>query len=141
LAETIGGSCLVAACAGSLRASGSPRVADLTAMAGCLISCTALVLATCLRLSLRRPNRADLRGHRDTPAPPATMAVYSVQLATMTTLVGLLFSLTAHENATGACVLLATALATLGGVSIARSLRRWDDPAVRSKVVSAVSNG
>lgn len=141
LAETIGGSCLVAACAGSLRASGSPRLADLAAMAGCLVSCTTLVLATCLRLSLYRPNRADLRGHRDTPAPPATMAVYSVRLATITTLVGLLFALMAHENATGACVVLASSLATLSGVSIARSVRRWDDPAVRSKVVSAVSNG
>ena len=141
LAETIGGSCLVAAFAGSLRASGSPRLADLAAMAGCLVSCTALVLATCLRLSLRRPNRADLRGHRDTPAPPATMAVYSVRLATITTLVGLLFSLAAHENATGASLVLAGALATLGGLSIARSLRRWDDPAVRSRVVAAVSNG
>ena len=72
--------------------------ADVVAMACCLVSCTAVVLATCLRLSIRTPHRADLRGHRDTPAPPAAMAVYSVRLATVTTLIGLLFALAAHEQ-------------------------------------------
>jgi len=141
LAETIVGSCLVAAVAGVLRATDPPTVADVTAMAGCLLSCSAIVLATCLRLSIRRPNRADLRGHRDTPAPPAAMAVYSVRLATVTTFVGLLFSLAAHQQAWAACVLLASGLIALSGLSIAHSLRRWDDPVVRSRVVAAVSNG
>jgi hypothetical protein len=141
LAETIGGSCLVAALAGSVRAAGSPNAADVAAMAGCLISCTALVLATCLRVSLRRPGRAELLGHRDTPAPPAAMAVYSVRLATVTTLVGLLFSLAAHENEWLACVVLSFALVALSGVSVIRSVRRWDDVRVRARVVAAVSNG
>jgi hypothetical protein len=141
LAETIVGSCLVAAIAGVLRATDPPTVADIVAMAGCLLSCSAIVLATCLRLSIRRPKRADLRGHRDTPAPPAAMAVYSVRLATVTTLVGLLFSLAAHEQAWEPCVLLATGLISLSGLSVAHSVRRWDDPAVRSRVVAAVSNG
>jgi hypothetical protein len=141
LAETIGVSCVVAAIAGSVRAQGRPTVADLTAMGGCLLSCAAIVLATCLRLSLSRPGRADLRGHRDTPAPPAAMAVYSARLATITTLVGLLFSVAAHQGAWQACLLLAVALLVVSGLSIATSVRRWDDPLVRSRVVAAVSDG
>jgi hypothetical protein len=141
LAETIGGSCLIAAVAGSVRATGAPTFANLTAVAGCLLSCTAMVLATCLQLSVDRPNRADLRGRRDTPAPPAAMAVYSVRLATATTLVGLLFSLAAHQNAWQACVLLTAGLVALSGLSIARSVRQWDDPGTRARVVAAVANG
>jgi hypothetical protein len=141
LAETIGGSCLVAAVAGSVRASSSPTFANLTAVAGCLLSCTAMVLATCLQLSVDRPNRADLRGRRDTPAPPAAMAVYSVRLATATTLVGLLFSLAAHQNAWQACVLLTAGLVALSALSITRSVRQWDDPGTRARVVAAVANG
>jgi hypothetical protein len=141
LGETIGGSCLVAAIAGSVRAAGPITVADLVAMACCLASCTAVVLATCLRLSIRTPHRADLRGHRDTPAPPAAMAVYSVRLATVTTLIGLLFALSAHERSLYACLVLASGLVSLSGLSIAQSFRRWDDPLVRSRVVAAVSNG
>jgi hypothetical protein len=94
-----------------------------------------------LRLSIRRPKRADLQGHRDTPAPPAAMAVYSVRLATVTTLVGLLFSLAAHEQAWRPSLLLATGLISLSGLSVAQSVRQWDDPAVRSRVVAAVSHG
>ncbi|HEY5049389.1 MAG TPA: hypothetical protein VII50_00705 [Acidothermaceae bacterium] len=141
LGETIGGSCLVAAIAGSVRAAGPRTAADLVAMACCLVSCTAVVLATCLRLSIRTPHRAELRGHRDTPAPPAAMAVYSVRLATVTTLIGLLFSLAAHEQSFAACLVLASGLIALSGLSIAQSFRRWDDPSVRSRIVAAVSNG
>jgi hypothetical protein len=140
LTETIGGSCVMAAIAGSVRA-GPLAVVDVTALACCLVSCCAIVVATCLRLSIRRPNRAELRGHRDTPAPPAAMAVYSVRLATITALVGLLFSLAAHQHLWFACLVLASAFVAISGVSIARSFRRWDDPVVRSRVVAAVSNG
>ena len=141
LGETIGGSCLVAAIAGSVRAAGPVTAADLVAMACCLVSCTAVVLATCLRLSIRTPHRADLRGHRDTPAPPAAMAVYSVRLATLTTLIGLLFALAAHERSFASALVLASGLVALSGLSMAQSFRRWDDPSVRSRVVAAVSNG
>ncbi len=117
-------------------------VADLVAMACCLVSCTARrPVATCLRLSIRTPHRADLRGHRDTPAPPAAMAVYSVRLATVTTLIGLLFSLAAHERSFASALVLASGLVALSGLSMAQSFRRWDDPSVRSRVVAAVSNG
>ncbi|HEY0871590.1 MAG TPA: hypothetical protein VGD55_14425, partial [Acidothermaceae bacterium] len=86
-------------------------------------------------------SRAELRGHRDTPAPPASMAIYSVRLATITTLVGLLFSLAAHQHLWFGALVLASGFVAISGVSIARSFRRWDDPVVRSRVVAAVSNG
>jgi hypothetical protein len=69
------------------------------------------------------------------------MAVYSVRLATVTTLIGLLFSLSAHEQSFAACLVLAAGLIALSGLSIAQSFRRWDDPSVRSRIVAAVSNG
>jgi hypothetical protein len=69
------------------------------------------------------------------------MAVYSVRLATATTLVGLLFSLAAHQNAWQACVLLTAGLVALSALSITRSVRQWDDPGTRARVVAAVANG
>jgi hypothetical protein len=69
------------------------------------------------------------------------MAVYSVRLATVTTLVGLLFSVAAHQQSFYACLVLGSGLVALSGLSIAQSFRRWDDPSVRSRVVAAVSNG
>jgi hypothetical protein len=140
LAETIGGSCALAALAGGLRA-GLPSLAELLAMIGSVVTCSMIVLATCLRLSLRRPGRADLRGSRDTPAPPAAMAVYSVRLATLTTLVGLVFSIAAHRGQWLPSVVLTGALAVISGVAIMGVIRRWDDPAVRSRVVAAIAYG
>ncbi len=141
LAETITASGLVAALAGSLRAQHPPTAADLAALLGCVVSCSAVVLATCVHVSLAHPRHALLRGGRDTPAPPAAMAVYSVRLATVTTLIGLLFGGVAHAGNWTVAVMLAVAMATLSGVSLARSVRTWEDPVKRAQVVAAVSSG
>jgi len=141
LAETIAASGLIAALAGSLRAEHPPTAADLAALLGCVVSCSAVVLATCVHVSLAHPRHALLRGSRDTPAPPAAMAVYSVRLATVTTLIGLLFGGVAHAGSWSVAVVLAVALTTLSGVSLARSVRGWDDPVKRAEVVAAVSSG
>jgi hypothetical protein len=55
--------------------------------------------------------------------------------------VGLLFSLAAHQNAWQACVLLTAGLLALSALSITRSVRQWDDPGTRARVVAAVANG
>lgn len=141
LAETITGSGLIAAIAGSLRAEHPPTLADLAALLGCVVSCSAVVLATCMHVSLAHPRHALLRGGRDTPAPPAAMAVYSARLATVTTLIGLLFGGIAHVGSVSVAVLLTVGLTTLSGVSLARSVRSWDDPRKRAHVVAAVSSG
>jgi hypothetical protein len=141
LAETIVGSALLAAIAGSLRAQGSPSLADVAALLGCVLSCALVVLATCVRLSLMRPGRAELRGHRDTPAPPAAMAIYSIRLATITTLIGLVFGQAARLDSWLVPVVFTGALAALAGLSLARSVRRWDDPGTRATVTAAVASG
>jgi hypothetical protein len=63
----------------------APSGAEALALAGSVMGCTLLVVASCARLSVLRPHKADLRGPRDTPAPPVTMAVYSLRLALVTT--------------------------------------------------------
>jgi hypothetical protein len=141
LAETITVSGLIAALAGSLRAEHAPTLADVVALVGCVVSCSAVVLATCVHVSLAHPRHALLRGGRDTPAPPAAMAVYSVRLATVTTLIGLLFGGVAHVGTAGVAALLTIGLTTLSGVSLLRSVRSWDDPRKRAHVVAAVSSG
>ena len=141
LGETVVGSALIAAIAGSLRTQGSPTAADVAALLGCVVSCTMFVLATCARLSLTRPGRAELRGNRDTPAPPAAMAVYSIRLATVTTLIGLVFGQAARLDSWLVPAVFTTAITVLSGLSLARSLRRWDDSASRAAVVAAVSSG
>jgi hypothetical protein len=141
LAETIVGSALVAAVAGSLRTVDTPSVADAAALLGCIASCAAVVLATCVHISLRRPGRAELRGSRDTPAPPAAMAVYSVRLATMTTLIGLTFGEAARLGSWQVPAVFTAALVVLSGLSVLRNMREWDTPQARSTVVAAVSNG
>jgi hypothetical protein len=141
LAETITVSGVIAALAGSLRAERPPTLADLAALVGCVVSCSAVVLATCVHVSLAHPRNALLRSSRDTPAPPAAMAVYSARLATVTTLIGLLFGGVAHVGSASVAALLTIALTTLSGVSLLRSMRSWDDPRKRAHVVAAVSSG
>ena len=68
----------IAVLAGSLRAEGTTA---LLATVSCAVSALIWVTATCMRLSITRPHRAELRDARDTPAPPGAMAVYSVRLA------------------------------------------------------------
>jgi hypothetical protein len=141
LVETVGGSCLFAAAVGALHAAGRPTASDLVSLVGGACACTAVVVATCVHVSVHRPGRAELRGNRDTPAPPAAMAVYSARLATVTTLLGLVFGTTAREAAWQLPAVFAVALVTLSGVSIVRTMRQYDDPFVRARVVAAVSSG
>jgi hypothetical protein len=141
LAETIAASGLIAAIAGSLRAEHAPTPAELAALLGCVVACSAVVLATCVHVSLAHPRHALLRGGRDTPAPPAAMAVYSARLATVTTLIGLVFGGVAHVGSASGAVLLTIGLTTLSGVSLARSVRSWDDPRKRAQIDAAVSSG
>jgi hypothetical protein len=141
LVETVAGSALFAALVGALHAPGRPTASDLVSLVGGALACAAVVVATCLHVSVHRPGRAELRSSRDTPAPPAAMAVYSARLATITTLLGLVFGISAHEATWPIPALFAVALVTMGVVSIGHTMRQYDDPATRAKVVAAVSSG
>ena len=125
----------------TVRAPATPTAAELTALVGSIVSCTAIVVASCMRLSVERPHRADLRGPRDAPAPPATMAVYSLRLALSTTTLGLLFSAAAVSGLWPVSVVLA-GFALGGAVMSLRSTgMSWRDEAIRARVVFVVSSG
>ena len=140
-AETSVGAVVVALLIASLRAPGVPTLAALVALLGSLIACSLLVVATCLHLSVRYPHRADLRGTRDVPAPPGTMAVYSLRLATSTTLLGLAFVGAAASGVWQVGAALALASVAVSCLSLRRSFSAWEDSFVRFGVVSTVASG
>jgi hypothetical protein len=119
----------------------APSGAEALALAGSVMGCTLLVVASCARLSVLRPHKADLRGPRDTPAPPVTMAVYSLRLALVTTWPGLLF---AGAGASGSSRIALTVLVLVVAVAV-RSLlvtmRIWNGADRRSLVVNTVAYG
>lgn len=138
--ESVALAVAAAVVAGSLRA-GWPDALAVSAVALSAISCALLVTSTCMHLSVARPHRAELRGPRDTPAPPGTMALYSVRLATTTTLVGLVFAMGTIARSWPTVVLMTAASLLLAARSWHRTRRSWDDPRVRAHVVATVAAG
>ncbi len=121
----------------SLRA-GAPSVAELSAVAAAAVVVAVQVVSASLRWSVRRPFPVDLRSARATPAPPLVMVGYSARLALSTTLVGLVFAGLGRLSWEWP-VLVATPMLLLSLWRLARTGRRWADPGVRSRVVTAVA--
>ncbi len=130
---------VVVACA--WRANAAPTPAQLAAVLGCAVSCTLLVTSTALHLSVSRPHRADLQGPRDTPAPPGSMALYSLRLAATTTFLGLLFAALSLTGDPVPPVLLALGLVLWSAWSWRRTAARWRDPVARGRVIATVAAG
>jgi hypothetical protein len=139
--EVIGGAVILVLVGSALRASSRPDLVDVASAVGASVGCTAVVVATCMRLSVTRPHRAELRGPRDTPAPPGSMALYSVRLATVTTLCGLVFSLATYGRSLTVPLLMTTALLAWAAVSWSRTKRLWRQPETRARVVATVASG
>ena len=144
-AQVVAEACLVAisitVLAGSLRAGRLPTTAEAAAMACCAVVALLRVVAFCMEWSVSRPHRADLRGPRDTPAPPGVMAAYSVRLAVSTTLVAVFFSALAEVASWEWPVLFAVPFVLLSLRRLARASSRWQDAFVRSRVVTTVASG
>lgn len=144
-AQVVAEACLVAIAvtlaAGSLRADRVPTAAEAVAILACAGTTLLRVLATCMDLSVTRPHRADLRGPRDTPAPPGAMAAYSVRLAVTATLTGMFFSALSGLADWRWAAALALPLGLLSLRRLLSSARKWSDPAVRSRVVATVASG
>lgn len=141
LAETVLAAVAVAAVAGSLRSPGTPTAAQVTAILASALACSALVVAGGMRMSTRRPHRADLRGPRDAVAPPGALAVASARLALPAAFVGILLGSASQTGVWWWPPLLATPVLLLALLSIMRSLRRYDDPFVRARIVQTVAAG
>ena len=139
--EVVGGSVVLVLLGASVRASSPPDLLDLLCAVGATLSCLVLVVATCLRLSVTRPHRAELRSARDTPAPPGTMAVYSARLASVTTLLGLLFSVATFGSSYLVPVAITIGALAWSAASWSRTQRLWADPAQRARVVATVASG
>ncbi|HEU0131924.1 MAG TPA: hypothetical protein VFQ85_13120, partial [Mycobacteriales bacterium] len=132
---------LLAVGAGLLRVQGRPTAAHLVGLVSAVAATVVSVVGTSLRLSVTRPHRADLRGRRDTPAPPGTMAVYSVRMAAQTTVAGLLVAGAAATGVWWFPAAVALPVLLLGARSAAVAARGWRDPARRAFVAVTVAAG
>ena len=141
LGETVLAASVVGALTASLRAPGTPSSAQLTALLASAVACTAVVVALALRLSVRRPHRAELRGPRDAVAPPGALAVASVILATSTAVVGAVLAASAELGRWWLPPALALPVLAACGASLVRTARTWGDPVQRARVVQVVSAG
>lgn len=141
LTETVGAGVVIALVTGSLRSPGSPTGTQLVAMGASSVACAALVIATCMSLSVRRPHRADLRGPRDAVAPPGALAAASARLALPAGLVGLMLEGASQPGVWWIPPLLATPVIVLSLLWLRRSLASYGDPLVRSRVVQRVASG
>jgi len=120
---------------------GGATAAEVSGLLSAVVGDDRLGVGSALRLSVERPHRAELRGRRDTPAPPGTMAVYSVRMAMQTT-----FRRTVRRRARrrAACVAPAARRAADRAARAAFGADRrggWRDPARRARVVSVVAAG
>jgi hypothetical protein len=109
------------------RAPGAPTASEAGAIAVATLVCTSSVLATCLRLSVHHPHRADLRGPRDAPAPPAAMLVASLSLALSTTVLSM--------------ILVGLVLSTRPVLALRREATRFCEPVTRARIVTTVAAG
>ncbi len=141
LAEAVLAAVAVTVLAGAVRAPGTPTAAELVAILGSAATCTAVVLATGLHLSVRRPHRADLRTSRDAIAPPGALVVASIRLTAPTTAVGIALGAATVGDHPWLPPLVALPVLWLCAASLRRSLRAWGDPVVRARVVQVVSAG
>ena len=94
-----------------------------------------------MRWSITRPFSVDLRGARATPAPPVVMANYSARLALITTVTGLIFSGLTTVDDVRYSVAVTVILLIWSDWRLERAAQRWEDPVIRSRVVSVVAGG
>lgn len=141
VAEVCAGAVAVTILAGALRSGRWPTPAELAAILSCSAVVVARVVAVCMELSVLHPHRADLRGPRDTPAPPGVMAAYSARLAVSTTLLGVLFSGLSELESWQWPAAVAVPLVLLSVRRIVRCARLWRSATVRSRVATTVAIG
>ena len=139
--ETVLAGVALAVISGSVRAVGTPTLPDVTAILASAVTCCLLVVAVCLSCSVRRPHRADLVGPRDAVAPPVALVLASARLALPAALLGLVLEGAAQSGLAWLPAVLALPVAVLSARWIWLSLRRYDDPAVRSRIIQVVAAG
>lgn len=141
LTETVFAGVVIAAVAGSLRSPGSPTAGEVVGIIASGLTCTAVVVATGMANSVRRPHRADLAGPRDAVAPPGALTLASAKLALPSALVGFAVEQTVRADVWWGPFAIAVPVGLLCWWSLARSFRRWSKPVIRARIVQTVSAG
>lgn len=140
-AETVALGVVLVALIGSLRAQGQPTVTEAVAIVASGLTCCALVVALCLSASVRRPHRADLDGPRDAVAPPGALMLASARLAGPAAALGMTLEVAASADRWWLPLAVAGPVAAGAAAWIVLSLKRYDDPLRRSRIVQTVSAG
>ena len=133
--------CALTLLGGASRSKGPLTLTDVTTLVATVAACTGSVVAASLRLSVRRPHRAQMSGPRDTPVPPGSMAVYSARLAASTTLVALVVVAGGQSELWWAPLALASCITVISMLSVRRTVREFETPLVRTTVLTTVANG
>jgi hypothetical protein len=141
VAETSLACVLLAVGAALLRADSDPTRAQVVGLVSAVVATTVSVVGTSMRLSVERPHRADLRGRRDTPAPPGTMAVYSARMAAQTTFAGLWVAGASATRAAWLPAVAALPIVLLGLRSLVSAARTWANATNRARVTLTVASG
>jgi hypothetical protein len=141
LVETVAGAIVVVLAVGTLRSPGVPTAAQLTAIASAAIACGAVVVATCMAMSVDRPYRADLNGPRDAVAPPGALALASMRLALPAGLIGILLGGSAQSGIWWLPPVVATPLVAVSLLWLRQSLSSYGDVQVRARIVQTVASG
>lgn len=123
----------------ALRAGGLPTSAELSAVLATVVVVSLQVVARSMQWSVRRPYAMDLRSARGTPAPPFAMFTYSGWLAFSSTMTGLVFGLTARAADPSWAIVMAVPFVLAAVRRILISLREWNEPERRARVVATVS--
>ena len=135
-----GGSSAMVVLLASLRAE-TPSSAEVVATLTAVVVATAQVVSRCAMWSVGRPYAADLRRGRDTPAPPASMAGYSVRLSAATTVGALLIGVGITVERPSLSVGIGAALLLVSALRLRRVFAKHRLLAVRSLVAATVSGG
>lgn len=121
--------------------TGPPTPAQVAALLGGAAATAAWVVVTCLRWSVVHPHQADLRGGRDTPAPPGVMISYSLRLALTAGAIGLLMVAAAQLQATRLAASVVAVVLVASAVRWYRTRRVWSRPEVRARTLLTVAMG
>jgi hypothetical protein len=140
LGEICLGAAVIAVTAASVRAPLTPTTSQLAAVLAATIATSGHVVARCATWSVHRPYAASLREVRDQPAPPGAMAGYAARLALGTTMLGIVFGWLADIGSVTATVLIATGALLVSARQLVAVARAWENPAVRSLVLSTVAD-
>jgi hypothetical protein len=141
IAEFVGLATVVAALGTALLARERPTVVDAIVLICAALASSTWVFAACLSYSVRHPHQADLRGTRDTPAPPGSMTGYSLRLAVAVSAISLLMTAAVSAQSALLAVGVLLAVVTLALGRAARVARQWAAPEVRSRVLVTVAAG